>query len=324
MNNFRMWIVGLETRAFRTYLGAGEGIETGIAHFYDKIQSPVLSAVHLNFPKNIRAGQIYPRELPDLYMGSALAVIGRYQGSGRGIIEIQGLLNGRRQTFTFKADFPAQSLQSDFLPSLWAARRVGFLLDQIRLHGENKELVDEVTHLARLYGIVTPYTSYLILEDEKIRRDRGDLAENDMTLGRIAAASPGFAKKQREEFSRMKDDKSGGSGVQISSELQKLNQAQAVAETQSGASRLSYRDLDDREQNLGKQVKNVQSRTFYSSGGVWIDARIQGLSSLPVTRIAFASEKYFELLRSEPSVKTFLALGRNIKFVLRQQIIQIY
>ena len=313
-----------QTRTFRTYLSAGEGIETGIARFYDKIQSPVLSAVRLNFPKNIRTGQIYPRELPDLYLGSALSVIGRYQGSGRGIIEIQGLINGRSQTLTFSADFAAQSLKNDFLPSLWAARRVGFLLDQIRLHGENKELVDEVTSLARLYGIVTPYTSYLIVEDEKIRRDRGDLADSDMTLGRIAAASPGFAQKQREEFSRMKDDKSGGSGVQISSELQKLNQAQAVAETRSGENRLSYRDHGDREQNLGRQVKNVAGRTLYFSGAMWVDASVQGLSSLPVMRIAFASEKYFELLRREPAVKTFLALGRNIKFVLRQQIIEIY
>lgn len=122
----------------------------------------------------------------------------------------------------------------------------------------------------------------------------------------------------------MKADKSGGSGVQISSELQKLNQAQAVSETKSGENRLSYRDLNDREQNLEQQVKRVGSRTFYASGGVWIDASVQGMGSSPVMRIAFASEKYFELLRKDPDVKIFLALGRNIKFVFRQQIIDIY
>ena len=313
-----------QTRTFRTYIPDGENIESGIARFYDKIQSPVLSSVRLNFSGSVRINQLYPRELPDLYQGSTLTICGLYQDYGPAVIEIQGQVNGRVQKFTFHADFPARSLKNDFLPSLWAARRIGFLLDQIRLHGENKELADEVTRLARLYGIVTPYTSYLILEDEKIRRERGDLADSDMTLGRIAAASPGFAKKQREEFSRMKDDKSGGSSVRISSELQALNQAQAVAETKSGENRLSYRDNGEREHNLGRQVKNVAGRTFYASGGAWIDAAVQELASTPVTRIAFASEKYFALLKSEPAVKSFLALGRNIKFVLKQQVIQIY
>jgi Ca-activated chloride channel family protein len=313
-----------QTRTFRTYVAAGENVESGISRFYDKIQSPVLSSVRLNVSGNVRVSQLYPHELPDLYQGSPLTICGLYRDSGPAVFEICGQVNGREQKFTFHADFPARNSKNDFLPSLWAARRIGFLLDQIRLHGENRELTDEVTRLARLYGIVTPYTSFLILEDEKARRDRGDLAESDMTLGRIAAASPDFAKKQHEEFSRMKDDKSGSSGVRISSELQELNQAQGVGATQSKENRLSYRGGDDSEQNLGQQVKRIAGRVFYASNGVWIDGRIQGLASLPVTRIAFASEKYFALLNKEPAVKMFLALGCRITFALGRQIIQIY
>src|SRR5262249_22805930 len=44
--------------------------------------------------------------------------------------------------------------------------------------GESKELKDEVTELARKYSIVTPYTAYLIVEDEKQR----GLAQNLRTL----------------------------------------------------------------------------------------------------------------------------------------------
>ena len=166
--------------------------------------------------------------MPDLYRGSTLTAVGRYQGSGPAVITLSGRVNGRAETFTFHADFPAESLDHDFLPPLWAARRVGFLLDQIRLHGEEKELVEEVARLARQYGIVTPYTSYLIVEDEKGRVRRGDLAESDMTLGGVAAA-PALEREQREQFAAMKE-KSGAGSVRASSDLQKLNQAQAVAE----------------------------------------------------------------------------------------------
>ena len=87
-----------------------------------------------------------------------------------------------------------------------------------------------MTRLARQYGIVTPYTSYLIVEDEKVRRDRGDLAESDMTLGGVPA--PALAAREREEFAALKD-KSGSGSVRASSEVQKLNQAQAVSETRA-------------------------------------------------------------------------------------------
>ena len=49
---------------------------------------------------------------------------------------------------------------------MWAVRKVGTLLDDIRLHGERPELRDEVVVLARHFGIVTPYTSFLVTPDE--------------------------------------------------------------------------------------------------------------------------------------------------------------
>ena len=313
-----------QTRTFRTYIAATENIENGIARFYDKIQSPVLSSLRLNVSGNVHVNQLYPHELPDLYKGSTLTVCGRYQGSGPAVVEVSGRLNGRLRQFTFQSDFPAQDPAHDFLPQLWAARRVGFLLDLIRLHGENKELVDEVTRLARRHGIVTPFTSYLILEDEKQRVQRGDLAESDMTLGRVAAANPAFAQKQRQEFARMKEDKSGSSGVQVSEELQALHQAQTVAETGPGENRLAYRDPADREQRLNRQVRRVRGRAFFLSGDTWVDAAAQSTPSLPLTRIAFASAAYFAWLEKEPASRPFLSLGRSLKFVWGRRVIEIY
>ncbi len=302
-----------QTRAFRTYIASGEEIEDGISRFYDKIGSPVLTDVRLDISGSARASQIYPRDMPDLYRGSTLTAVGRYQGSGQAAITLSGRVNGRAETFTFRAGFPAESIGHDFLPPLWAARRVGSLLDQIRLHGEDRELVEEVTRLARQYGIVTPYTSYLIVEDEKGRVRRGDLAESDMTLGGVAAA-PGVEREHREQFAAMKD-KSGPGSVRASSDLQKLNQAQAVAETRSGR---------EAGQELGKQVKIVRGTAFYLSGDVWVDARVQEAARLPVTRIAFASADYFALLQRQPELAPVLALGHGIRFVSAGRVIEVY
>ena len=60
--------------------------------------------------------------------------------------------------------FPERERDQDFVARLWATRRVGQLLEEIRLKGENEELKDEIVALAKEFGLVTPYTSYLVQE----------------------------------------------------------------------------------------------------------------------------------------------------------------
>jgi Ca-activated chloride channel family protein len=71
------------------------------------------------------------------------------------------MLDGKEREFAEDVKFTDEDTRHAFIPRLWATRRVGWLLDEIRLHGESKELKDEVVELARKHGIVTPYTAYL-------------------------------------------------------------------------------------------------------------------------------------------------------------------
>src|SRR5205823_7241639 len=95
-----------------------------------------------------------------------LVVAGRYSGAGDVEGKLTGNVGGREQTFSYKLHFDDRKTTGDYVPRLWATRRVGFLLDEIRIHGETAELRDETTELARKYGIVTPYTAYLIRSEE--------------------------------------------------------------------------------------------------------------------------------------------------------------
>jgi len=68
--------------------------------------------------------------------------------------------------FVYETDFAEKTKEEKpFVEHLWARRKVGYLLDQIRANGEKKELVEEVVTLAKRYGIATPYTSHLIVPD---------------------------------------------------------------------------------------------------------------------------------------------------------------
>lgn len=156
------------TRAVSTYVRPAEDIETKVAGLYGKISHPVMTDVRLATNDNVRIHEIYPPKLPDLFHGTQLVVIGRYSGHGHTAVRLTGMVGGERKEFVYELDFPVKTESDtgkDFVEPLWARRKVGFLLDQIRANGEQKELVEEVTALAKRYGIATPYTSYLVVPD---------------------------------------------------------------------------------------------------------------------------------------------------------------
>jgi Ca-activated chloride channel homolog len=308
------------TKATRTYISPNEDIEIKISNFYNKVHSPVLTNLALTFGNGIRTMQTYPNNLPDLFRGSSLIIFGRYSGSGSSRITLSGTVKGKKRTFTLNADLTNDNDEYDFIPPLWASRRIGFLLDQIRLNGEDKELVDEVTQLAREHGIVTPYTSYLIMEDEEIRLIRNELTDDFQTLPPV----PELRKETEGDYYDAMKEKSGDKSVIVSEEFQGLNQASNYAETKQGGGRMNYKDDKGLERNLTQQVKNIQGRAVYQSGKFWVDSELQNQKVKNQKRIQFNSDEYFKLLNNKPGTAQFLALGQNVRFYYDDTFYEIY
>jgi Ca-activated chloride channel family protein len=317
------------TRATRSYVSPEEDIELEVSRFYTKIQSPVLTDLELDFGKNILVMKTAPHELPDLFKGSSLSIFGRYRGSGSTRIILKARIMERQEKFVFEVKDGFRSPQSpdhaknDFIPPLWAARRIGYLLDQIRLHGESRELVDEITGLARVHGIITPYTSYLIVEDEKARLERKEIRPVDQVLAPAAGNDRDFERRNRDEFKSM-HKKSGSGSVRVSEEFQALNQASNFSQMRQGESRLGFIDRKGRTQNVIQQVKNVQGRAIYNNGRYWVDSIIQNQEFKKANRIQFASKAYFDLLANKPGTGQFLALGKNVRFIYEEYLYEIY
>ena len=147
------------------YVLPGEDIQLAVSSFYTKISQPVLSDLSLAFD-GARVQDVYPPTLPDLFHGSQIIQLGRLDGSGGITVTLSG--ESRDGVHQFVGEFPTPEVggPNEFLPRLWATRKIGFLLDQIRLYGEEQELTDEIIALSKEYGIITPYTSFLIVEDE--------------------------------------------------------------------------------------------------------------------------------------------------------------
>jgi Ca-activated chloride channel family protein len=155
-----------QTRAVSTYVRPAEDIEVKVSSLYGKISHPVLADLKLAVTNDVRLVDVYPPQLPDLFQGGQVVVLGRYSGKGPAAVKLTGNIGMQSKEFVYEITFPEKTTgDKGFVEHLWGRRKVGYLLDQIRGNGEKKELVDEVVLLAKKYGIATPYTSYLVVPD---------------------------------------------------------------------------------------------------------------------------------------------------------------
>src|SRR6266699_2290829 len=312
------------TRAFSQYVLANEDLEVKVSSFYTRIKEPVLTNVRFEFGGGIRTSKLYPSQLPDLFKGDQLVLTGRYSVAGEVEAKLTGMANGREQTFNYKVKFNDSS--SDYVARLWATRRVGFLLDEIRIHGETNELRDEATDLARRYGIVTPYTAYLIVEDED--RRRVPMTERSMQSMSGDTAARAEVSKAWGGFKEKKDGDDAVANARSQNAFKFADQSAAsiysgAAESLRGFSLAApgTRAESDRVTQYTRQSKFVNGRAFFQNGKQWVDTNAQ--TATKRERVQFNSEAYFDLLKKHPEAAPWMALGQNVLLALDDTVYEI-
>jgi Ca-activated chloride channel family protein len=331
-----------QTKAFSQYVLPEEDIEVKVSSFFSKIKEPVLANPKLTFPDAIRATKMYPSPVPDLFKGDQVVLVGRYSGHGSGAIEIAGMVDRTARKFAEDAKFPEESSSHEFIPRLWAMRRVGYLLDEIRLHGDNKELKDEVTELARKYGIVTPYTAYLIIEDEK-HRGIPELSRSvRLQDGPAGAADHLYFFNQQKE----RDGAGAVGNARSYLRLKQADSAEALALGNEEAIRGAItaatplpsmiparrpegivalqKEVRTRSDQYGQQARFAGGRAFYQNGPQWVDSEVQMRQNAKRQRVQFNSDEYFDLLKNQPQAAQWAAVGRNVQFVLKDTVYEIH
>jgi len=158
-------LLAQQNRGAADYARSGAELSTLLTGFYNRIAFPVLADLRLAL-RGADAYDIYPRDLGTLYRGGQLVVTGRYRTPGAVHVALTATVAGQAEprAFDWPVALPTREDDNNFIPRVWATRKTGYLLDEIRLRGENPELRESVIALARRFGIVTPYTSYLVTE----------------------------------------------------------------------------------------------------------------------------------------------------------------
>jgi Ca-activated chloride channel family protein len=320
-----------QTRAVSQYVLPEEDLEVKVSNFYTKIKEPVMADPVLSITGDIKASKLYPTPLPDLFRGDQVVVVGRYTGSGPAAAVIEGNVSGQAKKYAYDVKFGGEGRDHEFIPRLWATRRIGFLLDEIRLRGENKELREETTELARKYGIVTPYTAYLIVEDESKRnvpvasrtmqafdgdvvaRREAGRAWNEMNLAKAGEGAVGGAR---------------GSGALRYADKAAAPGAPAQTEAYSGFGLAASTTPDgkqaaERLNQYTQQSRFVRGRNFFQNGEQWVDAEVQKRQNARRVKVKFNSDEYFALAAKHPDAAAWLSVGRNVQVALGETVYEV-
>jgi len=328
------------------YVRPEEDVAAKVTEFYNKTSHPVLTSLELEVKGDeIELLDLHPRAITDLYAGSQLVLVGRFKGEGNAQLLLKGRVNDATEVFEYSASFGGPDTSREFVETLWARRRVGYLLDGIRLRGESEEVVSEVVRLSKKYGIQTPYTSFVILRDgtavasaKRESRDRradsrvlslnalefrasgrkSDLgspsAESASGPGNVGKLVTGRAVRIPAEDKEIRDeDRLRENDVARSLEEGfEKSAGKAAVETASYLRRLKQAERADDGRSTAPFRKAGGTR-FFSYRGMWVDERFE--AGHQVTLVKFASPAYFRLVARHKSLIEVLKVANSLVYV---------
>jgi Ca-activated chloride channel family protein len=290
VNTYLLDRLSSAARGATAYVEPGEDVERALGMLASKIERPVLADLAIEQAPGVLE-EIYPETLPDLFAGDELVIFGRYRaarGPEREALVIRGTRNGHTERFSADVELPVHRLANDFIPRLWASRKLGALSQRVRLNGHDAELVDEIRRTALRYGLLSEYTSYLVQEPmavaEADRRQVGGSRGLFRTRDAAAAPASPAAAVGAEAVTRAKEE-------------------QARRDARSSV-QLNAADEILLERAEFGQARHVAGRLFRQMDGVWTDLAARDSTRL-VTVEPF-SAAYFMVLRVLPELGVYV------------------
>ena len=341
-----------ENRGARDYVQPNEDLEVKVSGLFEKLAHPVMTDLEL-VADGVRIERLVPKRLPDLFRGSHLVVAGRFRGAASVALRLRGRVSGEAKEYVYDATFPEQATEHDFVATLWAQKRIGQLADELRLHGQSQELIDEVKRLGREHGIVTPWTSQLVVEegqrlarfatggDDAVDR-RGFVTGGGLLRGAPSAeggkagsgpagpATPGPDGRRRWLGGATTTASPVDAPVEDAevSELDDLrkdrSEGKKAVETSRVALALVLREKLRDDTDRGRfATRRIGQRLFLQVQGVWVESTLDEALAKDVREVEAFSEAYFDLVAKHADLGQVFAFSASIVVIVDGKAIQI-
>jgi len=170
--------------------------------------------------------------------------------------------------------------------------------------------------LATQYGIITPYTAYLVTESDRLAHGERRGVWSSPQARQTVNALEGLGYLDYSEEKQV--EATGGRAVARSKVADTLQRAERSIPYNYGGKATDGGD-DESRRRVGKDrkarlIEHVGTRTFYYVDGKWIDGTYDGKKE--TKKIVAFSPEYFGLVSKHKDLAACLALGQRVIVVI--------
>ena len=123
-------------------------------------------AIKAHNKSNLKTADLTPANIGSLYRGQQLIIFGHYFGDGVADIKLTGKISGVERTYQTQISFPSMDVRNPEIERLWAYASIEGMMEEINHFGEKADIKQAVTDIALEYGLVSDYTSMVVVRDE--------------------------------------------------------------------------------------------------------------------------------------------------------------
>lgn len=180
VNRYLLDEMGAAGRGFARYIDPTKNVEDSAIQFANYLSTPVLSDISIDWGM-LKPHQLTPKNLPDLFIGDSLRVLGKFEKEGKHIINVSGLINGKKASMKIKIDTTkADNKHSQSIPLIWARTQIKHLMRDFNIPSRQQLVQDTTPELIKQniiklgldHSLMTRWTSFVAVSEKVVNKEK--------------------------------------------------------------------------------------------------------------------------------------------------------
>lgn len=148
------------------YVGLDESSERAVDMFYESVAHPALTGIEVNWG-DLNVTDVYPKRIPDLFVGRPVILTGRFQGKGPTTIHLSGRSADREHDISLPVQPDGSDSSHAAIASVWARMKIADLEARSTYDDAGKP-GSQIKSVALEYGLMSAYTAFVAVDSSAV------------------------------------------------------------------------------------------------------------------------------------------------------------
>jgi Ca-activated chloride channel family protein len=165
VNRYLIEHMGKTGRGAVAFLGLNDDAAQIMEDFFERISHPALTDVRIDWG-GLRVAEVFPGQLPDLFVGRPLVVTGRFRGDATTPIRLSGNAGGEQMQFKVPVTATGTTGTNGGLASIWARMKIAELAEQ-SVYKPNPNWAGQIKKVALDYNLMSSFTAFIAVDSTR-------------------------------------------------------------------------------------------------------------------------------------------------------------